>query len=141
VRLSDVSLFKWQWNAPSLAGNQAYELRIWSEEEEQKGWPRRGAVAPTQDKQVEVDLQYVPAIMNYGSGNYFWGVVIVEVDSGKTSKVLVEGSEKRSFTYNGSSGRDPTSVDSPEPPPNATDTPEPPPDATDTPEPPPGGGH
>jgi hypothetical protein len=99
--LSGTHRFTWQWNGPPLAGNRAFDLRIWSKQEEQNGSPRRGAIAPTQDMHAYVDLPYVPAITDYGSGDYYWTVVVVELGADGPPKVVGEWGEKRRFVYSG----------------------------------------
>jgi hypothetical protein len=80
--------FRWEWNGPPLGDNQAFDLRIWSEQEEQQGLPRRGAVAPTRDTQVEVNLTSVPAIESYGPGTFYWTVIVVEIQPGGPPKEI-----------------------------------------------------
>jgi hypothetical protein len=118
--LTSIHRFAWQWSGPPLTETHAFDLRIWSEEEEQTGKPRRGAVAPTQDTQVDVDLQYAPAIQNYGSGDYYWTVVVVKLIPGGSTRVVGEWGEKRKFSYSGNGGPGgpgPTPKDTPVPPP------------------------
>lgn len=91
-----------------LEEDQAFDLRIWSEQEEKNNQPKRGAVAPTQDLEVEVELQYVPAIKDYGPGFYYWTVVVVQVSSDAPPKIVGEWGEKRWFTINGAPGPRPT---------------------------------
>ncbi len=71
--------FDWAWDGPPLKENQAFDLRIWSLQEEQRGSPRRGVVPPTKDTRVTVSLAAVPAILDYGPGDYLWTVVVVEM--------------------------------------------------------------
>jgi len=73
--------FEWAWDGPPLKGNQAFDLRIWSLLEEQRGSPRRGVVPPTEDTRVTVSLAAAPAILDYGPGDYLWTVVVVEVSA------------------------------------------------------------
>jgi hypothetical protein len=120
LELSGKQRFTWQWSGPPLPETYAFDLRIWSEEEERTGQPRRGAVAPTQDTQADVDLQYVPAIQNYGSGGYYWTVVVVKLIPGGSTSIVGEWGEKRSFTYSGdgsTGGPGPRPIDTPVPPP------------------------
>jgi hypothetical protein len=98
-----VQRFSWQWSGPPLGEDHAFDLRIWSEQEEQNGHPKRGAVAPTQDLEVDVDLEYVPAVMDYGPGNYYWTVVVVQIGSDDSPRVVGTWGEIRKFTYGGSS--------------------------------------
>jgi hypothetical protein len=93
------ALFRWQWDGPPLAANQAFELRIWSAQEEQAGSPRRGAVAPTRDTQTEVALPYVPAIQDYGAGDYYWTVVVVELRVDGPAHLIGTWGESRRFVY------------------------------------------
>lgn len=101
VELSGMQRFTWQWNGPSLGEDHAFDLRIWSFREEQEGQPRRGAVAATQDTEIEVALSHVPAIEDYGPGDYYWTAVVVKVGAGGSSQVVGEWGEKRRFTYAG----------------------------------------
>ncbi len=102
MQLVGTQRFTWQWNGPPLAENFAFDLRIWSLKEEQEGQPRRGAAAATRDMETEVELSYVPAIMDYGPGEYYWTVVVVKLSAGGISQVVGEWGEGRSFTYGGS---------------------------------------
>ena len=99
--LSGTRRFMWQWSGPPLAQGLAFDLRIWSQQEEQNGWPRRGAAAPTRDTYADVNLPYVPAIAEYGSGDYYWAVVVVELGADGPPKVVGAWGEKRRFVYRG----------------------------------------
>jgi hypothetical protein len=103
VRIEARQRFTWQWHGPTLGENLAFDLRIWSDQEEQSGLPRRGAVAPTQDQGVDVEMQHVPAIMDHGPGDYFWTVVVVQTGSDDPPRVVGVWGEKRRFTFGGSS--------------------------------------
>jgi hypothetical protein len=92
-------VFRWFWKGPQLEPNQAFELRIWSAQEEQAGGLRRGAVAPTQERYAEVELQYVPAIQDYGPSDYYWTVVLVQVNAGGSPRVIGQWGESRRFVY------------------------------------------
>jgi hypothetical protein len=95
--------FTWQWYGPALGEDLAFDLRIWSAQEEQVGLPRRGAVAPTTDLDVEVEMRYVPAVMDYGPGDYYWTVVVVRTNSDKAPQVVGVWGEERRFILGGSS--------------------------------------
>jgi hypothetical protein len=82
-----------------LEENQAFDLRIWSAQEEQAGDPRRGAVIPTQELYAEVDLQFVPAIQDYGAGDYYWTVVVVQTRANDSARVIGEWGESRRFVF------------------------------------------
>jgi hypothetical protein len=71
------SRFEWQWAGPPLGPHQAFDLRIWSEREEKAGVEPRGAVELTQETAVDVTLEFVPAVRDYGEGLYYWTVVVV----------------------------------------------------------------
>lgn len=92
-------IFRWVWKGPQLAQNQAFDLRIWSAQEEQAGAPRRGAVAPTREGYAEVELQYVPAIQDYGPGDYYWTVVVVQTNANGAIQVVGQWGESRRFVY------------------------------------------
>ncbi len=81
--------FEWAWDGSPLKENQAFDLRVWSLQEEQMGSPRRGVVPPTKDTRVTVSLAAVPAIMDYGPGDYLWTVVVVEVPADGSPVVVV----------------------------------------------------
>ncbi|MGD9146792.1 MAG: hypothetical protein PVI80_14600 [Anaerolineae bacterium] len=93
------TVFRWFWSGPPLEDNQAFDLRIWSAEEEKAGDPRRGAVIPTQDLYAEVDLQFVPAIQDYGPGDYYWTVVVVQTSPTGPGRVVGEWGENRRFVF------------------------------------------
>ena len=98
-QLTGRARFGWQWNGPSLADNQAFELRIWSQEEEDAGGEPQGAISPTKRAEAEVDLEGVPTVKEHGPGVYYWAVVVVDTS---THQVLETWGEKRTFLYNGS---------------------------------------
>jgi hypothetical protein len=92
-------VFRWFWKGPELTENQAFDLRIWSAQEEQADGPRRGAVAPTKEGYAEVDLQYVPAIQDYGPGDYYWTVVVIQTNASSAAQVIGQWGESRRFVY------------------------------------------
>ena len=92
-------VFAWAWDGPPLKDNQAFDLRIWSMQEEESGSPRRGVVPPTTDTQVEVSLPAVPAIVDFGPGDYFWSVVIVELRADGSPQVAGVWGESRRIVY------------------------------------------
>lgn len=91
--------FRWQWAGPPLKDKQAFDLRIWSEQEQQRGSARRGAVALTKETRVEVDLAYVPAIRDFGPGIYYWSVVLVESQADGPPQVIGTWGESRTLVY------------------------------------------
>jgi len=97
--LHDRVTFRWEWKGAPLSENQAFDLRIWSEQEEQQGSPRRGAVAPTHEMQVEVNLQYAPAIQEFGPGTYYWTVIVVEVQPAGPTTVVGQWGKARKLVY------------------------------------------
>ena len=92
-------VFAWAWDGPALQENQAFDLRIWSAREEEKGSPRRGVVPLTQDTQVEVSLPAAPAIADFGPGDYFWAVVVVETGADGSPRVTGTWSEIRRLVF------------------------------------------
>jgi hypothetical protein len=92
-------VFEWAWDGPPLQENQAFDLRIWSVQEEEKGSPRRGVVPPTKDTRVEVSLPAAPAIVDFGPGDYFWSVVVVEVRADGSPQVAGVWGESRRLVY------------------------------------------
>lgn len=95
----DRTVFKWRWEGPPLEENQAFDLRIWSVQEEQRGALRRGAIAPTQDTQAEVNLRYAPAFQDYGPGDYYWSVVVVKIGPDGSPTVIGKWGGPRRFVY------------------------------------------
>ena len=92
-------VFEWAWDGPALEENQAFDLRIWSAQEEEKGSPRRGVVPPTKDTQAEVSLPAAPAIADFGPGEYFWAVVVVEMSADGSPRVTGTWSEIRRLVF------------------------------------------
>jgi hypothetical protein len=99
VTALDRMVFEWAWDGPPLKENQAFDLRIWSVQEEQSGSPRRGVVPPTRETSVEVSMASVPAIVDYGSGEYLWTVVIVELRADGSPRVAGLWGESRTLIY------------------------------------------
>ena len=95
----DRMVFEWAWDGPPLKQNQAFDLRIWSVQEEEKGSPRRGVVPPTRDMRVEVSLPAAPAIVDYGPGDYLWTVVIIQVGADGSPRVAGVWGESRRLVY------------------------------------------
>ena len=46
-----------------------------------------------------MDLPFVPAIQDFGPGDYFWTVVVVEVRSGASPAVISEWGKAQQFVY------------------------------------------
>jgi hypothetical protein len=96
--------FAWQYTGPPLQSDQAFDVRIWSKQYEQdiaRG-QRRGATAPTGNTEVEIDLAGVPAIQQYGGGDYDWTVVIVQLPDCYPQcppTIIGEWGEERPFAY------------------------------------------
>lgn len=88
--------FAWQWDGPPLGDGLFFDLRIWSEREEQAGVVPRGAVELTKGTEVDVTLKFVPAT-EFGEGLYYWTVVVVR--DGDPPQVVGEWGEKRWFKY------------------------------------------
>ncbi len=91
--------FEWAWEGSPLKDNQAFDLRIWSLQEEEQGKPRRGVMPLTRDTRVEVSLPAVPAILDYGSGSYFWTVITVELSSDGSPVRMGSWGEIRRLEY------------------------------------------
>ncbi len=99
ITASGSMVFEWAWDGPPLKEKQAFDLRIWSAQEEESGGPRRGVVPPTKDTRAEVLLPAVPAIADFGPGDYFWTVVIVEMAADGSPKIAGTWGEKRRLVY------------------------------------------
>lgn len=87
--------FQWMWTGRDLENYMAFELRIWSRQEQEMGLKPRAA-PPTREMAVDVDLDGLPTIQEHGPGTYFWTVVILDTGTGRV--VSPEG-EIRPFTY------------------------------------------
>lgn len=96
--------FHWQWDGPALSESHFFDLRIWSQQEEDAGVAPRGAVELTKETETEVDLQYAPATVDFGPGVYYWSVVVVE--GRENPKVVGQWGEKRRLYYSVSGGGD-----------------------------------
>jgi hypothetical protein len=92
-------VFEWVWDGPPLKENQAFDLRIWSAQEEESGGPRRGVVPPTKDTRAEVSLPAAPAIADFGPGDYYWTVVVVEMAADDFPRIAGAWGEKRRLVY------------------------------------------
>jgi serine/threonine protein phosphatase PrpC len=104
--------FSWRWTRPALSGNHYFDLRIWSQQEEDANATPRGAIEPTTSTQAEIDMDLVPAIQQYGTGDYYWTVVVVQ--NKKNPKIVGEWGEERQFHYAGPEERSrPTDGDLP----------------------------
>ena len=88
--------FSWRWDGPPLGENQRFDLRIWSEREEQTDPPGKGIAPTTQDMEIEANLQSVQVVQEHGAGCYFWTVIVVDVSS---DKIVGKLGEKRRFVY------------------------------------------
>jgi len=100
--------FAWQYDGPELKPDEAFDLRIWSVQYEwnKPSEQRRGAINPTQNQEVQVDLTGAPAIGDYGQGEYKWAVVVVRIPScypepnpGCALVIIGQWSEERAFAY------------------------------------------
>ena len=92
-------VFEWAWDGPPLGDNQGFDLRIWSAQEEAQGGPRRGVAPVTKETSIEVSLAAVPAVLDYGPGDYFWTVILVEVNADGSPVVVGAWGESRSLVY------------------------------------------
>lgn len=92
-------VFEWAWDGPPLKETQAFDLRIWSVQEEESGSARRGVVPPTKDSRVEVSLPSAPAMVDHGPGDYFWTVVVVEIGADGSPRITGTWGESRRLVY------------------------------------------
>jgi serine/threonine protein phosphatase PrpC len=102
--LSGQVTFSWMWDHEPLPEGVAFDLRIWSEDEQHTA--ARGVQEPSQETGADVDLQYVAAIQDFGPGEYFWSVVVVmscQLITGThcIPELVGEWGEMRGFTYAG----------------------------------------
>jgi hypothetical protein len=98
--------FAWQGETGQLPEDYAFDLRIWSPSEDRSN--ARGAADPTRQTTLDVDLQFVPAIQDFGVGVYSWAVVVVRIPCDPPAEecqpqVVSDWSETRAFTYTGES--------------------------------------
>jgi len=119
------------WSRPPgrpLGRNDYFDLRIWSEEEQDlPPASRRGVIAPTKEISAAVNLDGVATIQEHGDGTYYWGVVVVRKSCAVCAPEIVGAwSETRRFTYAAPSEETPRPKPSKGPPP----TPEPHPSPT-----------
>lgn len=110
-RLSGKHLFIWDWQGEPLPEDHFFDLRIWSQvedrlwTEELKRDRARGAQEPTGETEIEIELQFVPAIQEYQAGPYHWTVVVVRIpcrpisDPGCQPQIVGDWGEQRAFTY------------------------------------------
>jgi hypothetical protein len=91
--------FTWRWDQAPLGGDHFFDLRIWSQQEEDAGLEPRGAVEPTTGIEAVVDLKYAPAVEMYGTGDYYWTVVVVQ--NKQNPRVVGQWGEKRRFRLSG----------------------------------------
>jgi hypothetical protein len=89
--------FQWQWDEAPLDETHFFDLRIWSQQEEDAGTEPRGAVELTKHTETEVELEWAPAIQDFGPGTYYWTVVVVE--GGQQPKIVGQWGEKRAMHY------------------------------------------
>lgn len=99
--LSGKPSFVWQWNQAALPADHYFDLRIWSEKEQNlSNNQKRGAIAPTKNTRAEVDLEGVPAISDYGTGTYYWTVVVVQKLCADCDPTIAgQWGEERMFVY------------------------------------------
>jgi hypothetical protein len=99
--LSGEQRFTWQWVHQPLPDDYYFDLRIWStDEDDLPNVSKRGAVEPSKRTEANVDLGDVPAIRDYGTGPYFWTVVVVRKGCDEcTPEIVGDWGEQRSFTY------------------------------------------
>jgi hypothetical protein len=102
--LQEKATFGWQYGGPPLGAGQAFDLRVWSKQHESGIGrdQRRGALAPTDQSEAEIELASVPAIQQYGPGVYYWTVVVVQVPACYPTcslTVIGEWGEEREFSY------------------------------------------
>jgi serine/threonine protein kinase len=94
--LAGMTRFEWQWAGPSLGADHAFNLLIWSQQEEDAGVQPQPAVEPTQDTSAEVDLSVLPTIQEHGPGRYYWTIIVVDT---RTETAAGEWGEQRWFEH------------------------------------------
>lgn len=97
--------FRWLWDEPPLAEPHYFDLRIWSQQEQDANIEPRGAVELTRQTETDVNLQWAPAIVDFGPGVYYWTVVVVKGQ--QNPKVVGQWGEKRRLYYSVSGEREP----------------------------------
>ena len=114
--LIGVGHFAWQWEGPSLPADHYFDLRIWSAREDQAGVEPRGAVELTRGTEADLLMEFVPAVRDYGEGQYYWSVIVVR--RGDPPQFAGEWAPKRWFIY-----REPTPTPTPTEEPTETSAP------------------
>jgi hypothetical protein len=101
VELSGERTFVWNWDGDALVEEYYFDLRIWSEKEQNQPKDlKRGAVTPIKGTRAKVGLSGVPAIDDYGTGTYYWTVVVVHKRCPDCDPTIAgEWGQERMFTY------------------------------------------
>ena len=70
------TMFRWSYDGPPLADNQAFEVRIiW----DARSPDHNGAASPVRATEITINLDQVNVVRAHGSGPYYWTVAVVQV--------------------------------------------------------------
>lgn len=76
AQLTGMTTFTWQWSGPALAPNQAFEVRLWKEDQPD----HYGAAEPVRTLSATLDVASAYGVLRGGSGRYLWTVAVVETN-------------------------------------------------------------
>jgi serine/threonine protein kinase len=69
--------FRWTYDGPPLADNQAFEVRIvW----DLRSPDHNGAASPVRATDITIDLDQVNVVRAHGVGPYYWTVAVIQVE-------------------------------------------------------------
>jgi serine/threonine-protein kinase len=69
--------FRWTYDGPPLADNQAFEVRIvW----DLRSPDHDGAASPVRATEITIDLDQVNVVRAHGAGPYYWTVAVIQVE-------------------------------------------------------------
>jgi len=80
--------FGWKWNGPPLTANQAFEIRLWSQDDSHHYGAHNAQESNALVHQVgdtytaRLDLNGAYSFIQHGPGRYNWSVAIVEIEPG-----------------------------------------------------------
>ncbi len=71
---SGATTFAWRWDGPALATNQAFEVRLWKEDQPD----HYGAAEPVNGTSAIINVREAYGVQRGGNGRYFWTVAVVQ---------------------------------------------------------------
>lgn len=70
------TVFRWTWNGPALAANQAFEVRIWKDGQAD----HYGAAEPVRTTSLTINVNQASGVQQGGNADYLWTVAAVQVN-------------------------------------------------------------